>query len=122
MSHVQQSKDTFIAALTAMPDTVLLSAFDTKLADHDCIATRVALATTEIKSAEHRSIFLATMQDQHSGDLTVSQEYIQIIKHMLDGRDLSGVEAQGQHYHTPHAGEALMLTASDSPMHQIYKR
>ena len=82
MSHVQQSKDAFIAVLTAMPDTVLLSEFDTKLADHDCIATRVALATAEIKSTEHGSTFSATMRDQHSRDLAVSQEYIQIIKHV----------------------------------------
>lgn len=116
---MQQSKDAFIAALTAMPDTLLLSAFDAKQADHDCIAKRVALATAEIKSAERRTTFLAIMRDQHNGDLAVSQEYLQLIKHVLDGRDLPHVEAQRQHYLAARTREAVTLTASDSHVRQM---
>ena len=90
-----------------------------KLADYDCIAIWVALATTKITSAEHRTTLLATMCNQHSDDLRVSQEYIQIINHVLNGCDLMNIKAQEQHYQPACAWEVVMLTASNSHMHQI---
>ena len=56
---MQQNRDAFIDAFSAMPDRNLLSALDSKRADYDCIdLLRLALTNAEIKSAEWRIAFL----------------------------------------------------------------
>ena len=81
-----------------MPDRILLKAFNTKRADHDCIALRLALTTAEIKSLEERMSFLSAMRERHDGDLAVSAALLDILNKVLGVRGLAEVEANKHYY------------------------
>ena len=81
-----------------MPDRILLKAFNTKRADHDCIALRLALATAEIKSSEERMSFLSATRERHDGDLAVSAALLDILNKVLGVHGLAEVEANKHYY------------------------
>ncbi|KAF8549154.1 hypothetical protein OG21DRAFT_1488767 [Imleria badia] len=119
INEVQGYRDTFIDALSAMPDRILLSAFNAKRADRDCIAQRVALTTAEIKSSQQHVAFLSAMREQHSGDLTISEEQLQILDHLLGLRGLSELEQDAIYYQTAQTHELTTLGDCQSHVNHI---
>ena len=106
-------------ALSAIPNRILLSAYDAKRADHDCIARRLALTSAEIKSSKRRQAFLATICEQHDGNLAVSQEYLGILERMLDNRGISAAKDDERYYHVEYANKAVALNISDMQLGQV---
>lgn len=102
-----------------MPDRVLLSAFDAKRADHDCIALRLALANAEVRSSEQQTAFLSTMRDQHDGAHAVSEAYLDILDQVLGARGLAEAEGSKQHYKKTHTEQLVALAVSGAHIAQM---
>ena len=83
VSHVNQSRDGFISALSALPDRILLLALDLKRADYDRLALQLALTTAEINFTEQRQAFLSSMHNQNDGALAVGGECLDILEQVL---------------------------------------
>ena len=95
-----------------MPDRVLLSAFDTKWADHDCIALWLALTNMEVSSSEQQMAFLSTICDQHDGAHTVSEAYLNILDQVLGVCSLAEAKGSKQHYKKTHMEQLVALAIS----------
>ena len=103
-----------------MPDRILLKAFNTKWADHNCIALQPALTTAEIKFSEERMSFLSAMREQHDGDLAVSAALLNILNKVLSVHGLAEVEANKHYYRNAQAEQLAMLAVAQMHMAQMY--
>lgn len=103
-----------------MPDRILQRAFDTKQADHNCIALWLALTMVEIKSPEEQISLLSTVHEQHNGDLAVSGAYLDTLNQALSSRSLAEVEENKQYYGNEHTAQLAALDAAQTHLSQIY--
>jgi hypothetical protein len=109
----------FIDALSAMPDSVLLSALDAKRADHECISLRLALANAEVKSSERRMLFLSTMRDQHVGAHAVSGTYLDMLDQILSSHDLEDIQGSKKFYTASREEQVAALAVSEAHVAQV---
>ncbi|KIM57483.1 hypothetical protein SCLCIDRAFT_28821 [Scleroderma citrinum Foug A] len=119
MEDVIQGQEYFSTALSAMPDRVLLKAYQAKQVNRNCIAHRVALALAEIESAKRHKDYLTAVHGQHEGALAVTSAQLQLLAELLDDRGLSDVEDDGGFHRAVYADELIALTIAEGQTDQV---
>ena len=119
VSHVNQSRDGFISALSALPDRILLLALDLKRADYNRLALQLALTTAEINFTEQRRAFLSSMRDQNDGALAVGGECLDILEQVLGIRGLVEHPSNQEYHRNARVEELVALTLAESHVAQL---
>ena len=110
----------FVNALSAMPDSVLLSALDLKWADYNCLALQVALTTAEIKFMEQQQAFLCTMRDQNDGELAIGGASLDVLNEVLGMHGLGELEGNQEYHRNTHTAELVALTLAGLHVGQLW--
>ena len=106
-------------ALSAMPDGVLLKAYQAKQVNRNCITHCIALALAEIKSAKQNKDYLTAVHGQHEGALTVTCAQLQLLAELLDDHGLSDIEDDGGFHRAVYADELVALTITEGQTDQV---
>ena len=102
-----------------IPNRVLLKAYQSKRADRDCVAHRVALALAEVESTEQRKDYLSAVHGQREGELAVAKAQLDILEELLDRRGLSDIEDDGGYHRAVYADELVALTIAEGQTNQM---
>ncbi|KAL4073272.1 hypothetical protein V8B97DRAFT_2005927 [Scleroderma yunnanense] len=121
MEDVIQGKEYFSTALSAMPDRVLLKAYQTKQVNCNCIAHHIALTLAEVKSAEQHKDYLTAVHGQHEGVLAVTNAQLQLLVELLDDHGLLDIEDNGGYHHAVYADKLIALTITEGQANQVKK-